>query len=246
MNIQEARQILLLYRPGTADAEDPQMHAAIELAGRDPELGRWFEEHCAFQEGMRAKFRQIEVPAQLRATLLSSNNGNKIVPMPVWYRQPAWLAAAAAIVLFIGLTGAWFALKTPDQFSQFRDRMVSTALREYRMDVVTNDMTQLRQFMAAGGAPADYAVTKGLAKLELTGGGLIHWQSHPVAMVCFNRGDNQMLFLFVMDRAAIKRMPSEAPQVTTVHDLVTVSWSRGDKTYVLAGPPEAEFVKKYL
>jgi hypothetical protein len=163
----------------------------------------------------------------------------------VWYRQPAWLAAAA-VALFIGIAGLWFAQKTPNQFAQFRDRMVSTALREYRMDLVTNDMTQLRQFMAAKGAPADYDVTKGLARLALTGGGLVRWQSHPVTMVCFNRGDNQMLFLFVMDRSAIKEVPSQTPEVATVHDLITVSWSEGDKTYVLAGPPEADFLKKYL
>lgn len=243
MNPEQARQILLLYRPGTADAEDPEIREAIALAGREPELARWFAEHCAFQESLRAQFRQIEVPADLRERILA---GKKIVPLPVWYRRPAVLAAAAIIVLFLGLVGIWLRMKTPDHFSQFRDRMVSTALREYRMDLVTNDMSQLREFMAASGAPSNYEVTPGLARLELTGGGLIRWQSHPVAMVCFNRGDNQMLFLFVLNRAAIKETPPEAPQVTTVHELVTVSWSHGDKTYVLAGPPEADFVKKYL
>ena len=54
------KEILLLYRPGTADAEDPQVAEAIEFAKRDPELGRWFEQHQVFQAAMRAKFRQIE------------------------------------------------------------------------------------------------------------------------------------------------------------------------------------------
>ena len=242
MNIHEARQILLLYRPGTADAEDPQMREAIELAGRDPELARWFQEHCAFQEGMRAKFRQIEIPPHLRAALLSVE---KIIPMPLWYRRPVWLAAAA-VVLFIGLAGAWLALKTPDPFSQFRNQMVARAMVEYRMDMETNDMSQLRKFMAANGAPADYEVTKGLARLELSGGVLVNWQSSPVAMLCFNRGDKKMVFLFVLNRAAIKEVPSETPQSIKVQELFTVSWSRGDKTYILAGPPESDFVKKYL
>ena len=70
MNSSEAKEVLLLYRPGTADAADPQIAEALELARRDPELGRWFEQHRAFQKAMRAKFRQIEVPAHLKTSLL--------------------------------------------------------------------------------------------------------------------------------------------------------------------------------
>ena len=32
MTVREAKEILLLYRPGTADAEDPQVITAVELA----------------------------------------------------------------------------------------------------------------------------------------------------------------------------------------------------------------------
>ena len=65
MNSSEAREILLLYRPGTGDAADPQMAEALERARQDPELGRWFENHRTFQKAMRAGFQQIEVPAHL-------------------------------------------------------------------------------------------------------------------------------------------------------------------------------------
>jgi hypothetical protein len=55
---------------GSDDAADPQIAKALELAGRDPELGRWFDQHSSFQKSMRAKFQQIEVPAHLKASLL--------------------------------------------------------------------------------------------------------------------------------------------------------------------------------
>jgi hypothetical protein len=124
--------------------------------------------------------------------------------------------------------------------------MVSEAQREYSMDLVTNDMRQVRQFMARHDAPADYDLPRGLERLQLTGGGRLTWRSHPVAMVCFDRGDKQMLFLFVMKRSAVKDPPPAAPRVSEVSQMLTVSWTRGDNTYVLAGPEEADFVRKYL
>ena len=74
MTPSQAKEILLLYRPGTADAEDPQVVAAVGLARRDPELARWFERHCGFQNAMSAKLRQIEVPLHLKAALLAQQN----------------------------------------------------------------------------------------------------------------------------------------------------------------------------
>lgn len=239
----EAREVLLLYRPGLHGGRDPEMAQALEWVQRDSELARWFEQHCAFQTAMRESFRAIEVPADLTARLLAAP---KIVRPQAWWRRPEWIAAAAAAVLLLGLAAFWPQPRVPDRFANFQTRMVGTALREYHMDVETNDMTQLRQFLARGGAPADYEVTSGLAKLKLTGGGLLRWRSNPVSMVCFDRGDKQMLFLFVMNRSALKDPPPETPQVVRVNQLQTVSWTRGDKIYFLAGPDEADFVRKYL
>lgn len=243
MTSAEARQILLLYRPGSGDDRDPQFAEALELAGHDPELARWFEQHGAFQVAVRARFRQIEVPADLPDRILAAR---KIIRPPVWWRRPAWVAAAAAMVLLIGLAAFWVQPRTPDRFANFQTRMVGTVLREYRMDLVTDDMAQVRQFMARQGAPADYEVTKGLAQLQLTGCGLLRWRSNPVAMVCFDRGTNQMVFLFVMNRSAVKDPPPATPQVARVNQLLTASWTSGDKTYFLAAPDEGDLLRKYL
>ena len=65
-------------------------------------------------------------------------------------------------------------------------------------------------------------------------------------MVCFDRGDKQMLFLFVMRRTALKDPPPEKPQLAKLHQMLTASWTQGDNTYILAGPEETGFDKKYL
>lgn len=72
MNRDEAKQVLLLFRPGTADAEDPQVVVAMEMARRDPELGAWFNQHLQFQSLIRGKLRTLAVPAHLKARLLAS------------------------------------------------------------------------------------------------------------------------------------------------------------------------------
>jgi hypothetical protein len=246
----EAREILLLYRPGTADTADRGMAEALTLARQDPELGRWFEQHRAFQKAMRGGLRQIEVPAHLKDSLLIQSPAQRTpFPAQVWRRRPVWLAAAAAMVLVLvvlGLVGVWRKPRSPDRFANFESRMVGEVQLAYRMDLETNDMQRVRQYMASRGAPADYDLTPGLERLQLTGGGRLTWRSNPVAMVCFDRGDKQMLFLFVMKRSAVKDPPPKTPQLARVRQMLAASWTQGDNTYVLAGPEEADFLKKYL
>ncbi len=242
MTISEAKQVLLLHRPWRGELPDAETSRALALAERDLELGRWWKEHVACQQTLRAKFHAIPVPEHLKGAILAER---KVVRLAFWQRPQVWLAAAACVML-IGIAALFLQPRTPDRFADFRSRMVRSALRQYSMDIVTNDMQSVRQYMAARGAPADYALPAGLGRLSLTGGAALKWRSAPVAMVCFDRGDREMLYLFVTDRAVVKGAPPAAPQVEKVNRLVTVSWSEGNRAYVLAGPEEADFAKKYL
>ena len=246
MTSSEAKKILQLYRPGNStDAADAEIAKALELARRDRELGGWLEEHNRFQTALQAKFREIPAPAHLKEALLAER---KTIPL-AWWRKPESLRVAAVIVFFVGLcallAGLWTQSPAADAFGDYQSRMVRSALREYRMELLTNDLAQVRQLMASRGAPADFSVPKGLSRLQLTGGGVLRWRNNPVAMICYDRGDNQMLFLFVMNRSAVKDPPSAAPTFARVSKLSTVSWSEGDKTYLLAGP-EQDLLKERL
>src|SRR5437868_4439799 len=122
--------MLALYRPRSTDVDDPQVAEAIRLATDDKELAAWFEEHCAFQEKMRASLRSIPAPSDLKARILMQK---KIVPLPVHRRPLAWLAVAAAVVAMMVLGNIYLRPKPANVFANFQSRMLGAALRDYRM-----------------------------------------------------------------------------------------------------------------
>jgi hypothetical protein len=124
--------------------------------------------------------------------------------------------------------------------------MVGAVLRQYTMDIVTNDMSGIRRFLASRQAPADYVLPPGLATLPASGAGVLSWQSQRVSMVCLDSPDQGTLFLFVVDQAAVRSSPAAQPQFQQVNKLMTVSWSQGGKVYLLAGSGGRENLQKRL
>jgi len=238
----EAKRILLLYR-SRRDLEDAEIKAAVEQAQRDPDLQRWFDQHCAAQRGLRDQFAKVPVPSGLKGAILA---GRKVV-RPVFWHRPAWLAAAASIAVLIGVAALWSRPNPFQRFDLYRSRMVNTVWREYRMDIVTNDLPAIHSYLTQRGAPTNYVVPQKLEQLSVTGGGTLKWGNQPVSMVCFDRGDQQMLFLFVVAREVIRGEPGAKPELHMhmTSGLQTASWSDRTNVYVLAGPPDPDFVAKY-
>src|SRR5947209_7072 len=103
MNSRQAKEILMRCRPDGSDPADPELAEAVEFARRDPELARWFERHCAFQNAVRDQLKQIPIPPDLKEKVLA---GYPEASTVVWWRRPVFqaLAAAADITLLIGLS----------------------------------------------------------------------------------------------------------------------------------------------
>lgn len=242
MDSHQARTILALYRPGVDDATEPQNVEALGLAQRDPELGRWFERHCAVQQAIGAKLKALAPPPGLKEQILTES---RIVRVSSWRRFSPWLAAAAALVVLLALF--WPRAQDDRHFAAYRDRMVRTALRDYPMDLLTTDLERVRKYLAEHQAHGDYVLNQRLEQLPGLGCGLLRWQGQPVAMVCFDRGKLGVLFLFVVNRSILPDAPAtETPQFSPVNKLVTASWSLGDKTYVLAGRGDQALLENYF
>jgi len=123
--------------------------------------------------------------------------------------------------------------------------MASIAAGSYTMAIATADPDVLRHYLATAHASTDDALPRGLRVLRLEGGLVLEWFGHKVSMLCFVQEDvepqdkapneDHDVWFFVVSRAALPDAPaSEAPQFAQAHGLITASWTRGDKTYVLA------------
>lgn len=254
MNRDDAKNILLLYRPGTADANDPQVSEALALAQRDGELARWFGEHCARQELLRASFRQIAAPDGLKEQIISEQAAREKIERTVVWRRNVILAAAATVVAALILVALWLRpAAADDTLAIYRNRMIGTALRGYAMDFAASDPVQIQSYLKQKQAPADYDLPVPLQKIAMTGCAIESWQGAKVSLICFRTGkplppgEQSDLWLFVVDRASVKNAPlAGPPQLARVHQLMTATWTQGDKLYLLGTEGDEQTVRHLL
>jgi hypothetical protein len=254
VNRDEAKQILLLYRPGTLDGEDPDTAAALALAKADPELLRWLEEHCARQNALREKFRQIPVLAGLKEQIISEEAAKS---KAVSRRQKlVGVAAVMAVIVALGVIVSTILPHKPkpaDHLADYEVQMAYQALNNYAMGLTTNDAGQIQGYLAQNHAPSDYVLPEGLQKVAMTGCAIENWQAAKAAMICFNTGklpqggQHSDLWLFVVDRTTIKDASTiTVPKFDKVGSLMTVAWTQGNNLYLLGAQSDEETLKKFL
>jgi hypothetical protein len=225
----EAKRRLLSYRGGRSE-NDPEVEEALAVARQDPELEEWLAKQSSFHGGISRELRGIPVPAHLKAAILKEQ-----IIIPFW-RRAEFLLAAACLVLGLLLSAFWFGPAGEDQsFAGFRSRMVAFALREYRMDILTNDPAQIREYLRTHGAPADYSIPPTLGTTPEIGGARLSWQAKPVAMVCFKGSGKQTSFMFVLDQRAFDQgpLPGPNPERRSVRGVMTSSWIQDGRAYLL-------------
>lgn len=256
MNREEAKQILLLYRPETADAEDPQIAEALALAKTDAELARWFAEHCERQRILRDKFRQITAPEGLLEQIISEQAA---LEKMAGHRRTKVLAAFATAVVCTALAllawNYWPQSKlTQDvSFANYEKQMAGLATTPYSMNFLTNDLVQIRAYLAQNGAPADYTLPGPLAKTAVAGCTTTVWNGQKVSMVCFRTGQplpagqQSDLWLFVVDAKAVTQAPTaNKPLFGPAAGLSIATWINGNKLYLLGTRGDEAAVRKFL
>jgi hypothetical protein len=240
MTNEQAKQILQLYRPGTADTGDPEFAEALKLCESDAELKEWFASHCALYTALRSKFKKIAVPEGLKEQIIAERQVHR--PTPVWQKTVLLAGACAALVMMASWLFQNITPREPKDFAAYRIRMGSFAAHSYYMDLYTNNLDQIRQNFADRKLIADYVLPENLKKNAAAAGCVsTRWQGKQVSMICFQSGrtmkpgDKSDLWLFVTERNVAKDAPTTTtPTVETSNGFVTASWTDGNRTYVLA------------
>ncbi len=283
MNSREAKEILLLYRPGTADASDPEFVEALDFVKRDADLAAWFEQHCSLQSAVMSGFDRIKPPEGLLEQILSERrtasvprsrqsnvpefelNGDRDIlndyasrpadsARPILkVRRSMLLAAAFATLLFLAGAVILIAPVTPkNDFAAFRRVMTGKVARDGtypHMDLETNNVAGIRQYLAQHDGQSGYSLPAALEQTPGTGCATFKWHSKKVSMICFSSKGlpkSPDLYLFVIDKSSVGSAPAGTPEFAQAGGLSTASWSSGDKTYLLAGAGDQEFLREHL
>lgn len=245
MNNQEAKLILQAYRCGGQDASDPLFAEALEQVRRDPELQKWFEQENALDLRIQTSLqRAVPVPRELKSNLLALR---KIVrPRPWRWFQPMKLAAAAAVLLLLGLGAFLFLPQKSGRLASFRETMARYYVQQQgHVAYESHDMVRIRQWLRDRGMETNFELPVALHSGPAQGCRVVGWNGQKATMLCFFL-DGEHLDLFVMDRASLPGLlEGSAPQFAEANGLMTATWVKGDKVYLLTSGNK-KFLRKLL
>ncbi len=248
MDNREAKFILNAYRPGGQDASDARFAEAIEQARRDPILERWFNESVAFDTAMTEKFRAIEVPPDLRESILA---GAK-VSRPLRWSNPLLKWAIAAALISMAILGFLIWHETRPAHlggwqNQALDVISSLVRNESSFDAQSHNADELMAWLRANHAPAARILPQNLDKLESLGCKTFSWAGKPVSVICFRRSDGGLIHLVTMSASAESdRKLKRQPRVVQQDHWATATWRDGEVLYMLALEGSLDQLRAYL
>ena len=152
MDSDQARAILLTYRPGIDDG-DPLFAEALEQTARDPELAAWLTEQGKDFAKVRQKFQTLPVPAGLAEKIVRER--------PVRFHWPSaslqtWQIAAGVAIL-AGIAGFFIReLSNRDTFLS-RNRAAASRIAEGAPITVTGEVLDMACYIASNLSGPDHA-----------------------------------------------------------------------------------------
>ena len=243
MNRDEAKYLLRSYGLGGRDATDPQFQEPLEMLGHDPELAAWFAREQALDASFSRKLCAFPVPLDLKSQLLAAR---KIVPLQVWWRNPAWLGSAASLLVLVATLVIFLAGAGKTDLADFRKYVAAEAAALDHLDFHSADLEQIRQWLENHGAPEDFVLPANLKTRPSIGCRVFDWNGENISLICFQLENKKVAHLFVFDRSGLTKIPiGEIPQFERTPDgITTASWGDNARIYVVAMKQDEQDLKQ--
>jgi hypothetical protein len=117
----------------------------------------------------------------------------------------------------------------------------------------SQDKAELRAWLLANGAPADFEIPAKLAALESIGCSVLDVKGKPAYLTCFWREselratDRDLIHLVAVRRSDFRDAPAgPAPQLRELDGWSFASWTAGDVIYTMATPAPMEKLRRFL
>ena len=254
MTIEEAKLVLGACRPSGQDCQHPQVAEALELARTEPELARWWEEQRAFDQAVCSSVRECPVSRGLKARILAGQS----VVRPAFRWGPAWwLAAAAAVVVLIGLgvalqnrTNPAIARSGGGDFENFRTDMVAFLDRLNRLDYQSREMVEVKNWLGQNGAADLSKLPAAIEESVPIGCRIVDWNGQKVTLVCFRSerdGTRYKFHLLVAQRSETLQLPAGAGTIVANQSgWSTATWADEQNIYLLATASSEELIRRFI
>lgn len=245
MDNREAKFILNAYRPGGQDASDPRFSEALKQVRHDPILERWFSESTAFDMAVAEKLRAIEVPPDLRDSILAGVKVSRPLRLPF----VKWAIAAALISMAILGSLIWHNTR-PAHLARWQNEaldVVSSLVRnESSFDAQSHNASELVAWLGANHAPAAQTLPQNLDRLESLGCKTFSWAGKTVSVICFMRPHGGLIHLVTMNAStASERAIKREAKFVQQGDWATATWREGDMIYMLATEGSVNQLRPY-
>jgi hypothetical protein len=130
---------------------------------------------------------------------------------------------------------AWFLHSGPVEFGKYREEMGQSAVERIEPGgEIPRDLLQVRRWLADNELDASFVVPRGLNDGAISSCRVVNWRGKKVYIICYELENQQKAHLAVIDRSALKDAPPESPVFDQIGKVATISWSRGDHTYMIA------------
>ncbi|HXI69280.1 MAG TPA: hypothetical protein VNN22_02870 [Verrucomicrobiae bacterium] len=236
MNNVEAKLVLQAYRPDGKDASDPFFREALEQAERDPELKRWFAKEMALDANVLSRLQTaLPLPHNLKVNLLALQKLERPIP---WWLSLVRLTTATAVVTLGIFVGFMLFRSQGKSLDSFQQAMTHFSLQHQgHVTYEPRDLSKIEGWLQGNGVATNFDLPPELQAIGAQGCRVIDWNQQKVTMICFvSKNRDQHLDLFIMDNTE-RFFPheNESPHFAIRNGLVTASWARNGKLYLLAG-----------